>query len=270
MSKPTILRIIIATVFVTLFVACTYLGGIPFLLFLMVLALISINELYNMMRVRNFLPAYYIGNFFTVFFLIFSYYALKKNWEPAHSAIFTGAAIVTMIATLFLKRGKEATIDTALTLMGIIYVGWFYSYCIFVQALTPRGEYFLYVGATLLIVDSAAYLIGKKFGKTKLFPLVSPKKTIEGALAGFVSGIVFGLLCAYFTNQPIFHFVIMGILMGILAQLGDLFESLIKRDAGVKNSSNILPEHGGILDRIDSYTFTVPILYYYLVWFVVK
>jgi len=253
-----------------MFITCTYFGGIPFLLFMMVLALISINELYNMMRVKNFLPAYYIGNFFTGFFLFFAYYALRKNWEPAHSAILTGAALVTMVATVFLKRGKEATIDTALTLMGIVYVGWFYSYCIFIQALTPRGEYFLYLGTTLLIVDSAAYFIGKKFGRNKLFPLVSPKKTVEGAMAGFISSVIVGVLWAYFTNQEIFHFVIMGILIGILAQLGDLFESLIKRDAGVKDSSNILPGHGGILDRTDSYIFTIPVLYYYLVWFVVK
>jgi phosphatidate cytidylyltransferase len=264
------LRIITSSIAVPIVAACIYFGGIPFLLLILTLAFISINEFYNMMRVRDYLPAYYVGNFFTGFFIIFAYYALKKSWEPAHSAIFTGAALVTMISTLFLKRPKEAIIDIAVTLLGMIYVGWFFSYFLFIRALTERGEYIFLLLVTILTLDTSAYFAGKMFGKNKLFPSISPKKTIEGAAVGFVACLVVAGLMGYFFGLSLFHALTLGLLIGISAQFGDLFESLIKRDAGVKDSSNLFPGHGGFLDRMDSYVLTLPVVYYYLVWVVLK
>lgn len=268
--KPILTRMLIAIIVIPIMIIITYLGGISFLLMVLIAAVISINEFYNMMRVRSFLPAYYVGNFFTIFFIVFAYYATKKNWEPAHSAILTSAALITMIATLFLKRGKEATIDTALTLMGMIYIGWFFSYTIFIRALTAHGAYFYYLATSVMVLDSSAYFVGKMFGKHKLFPSVSPKKSIEGAIGAFGGSIFVGIVFAYVLKLPYIHFFILSILIGIMAQLGDLFESLIKRDAGVKDSSNLIPGHGGLLDRADSFIFASPIVYYYVVWFMLK
>lgn len=264
------LRIITSIIAVPIVLACIYFGGIPFLLLVLTLALISINEFYNMMRVKDYLPAYYVGNFFTGFFIVFAYYALKKSWEPAHSAILTGAALVTMIATLFLKRPKEAIIDIAVTFLGMIYVGWFFSYFLFIRALSERGGYIFLLLATVLTLDTSAYFAGKIFGRHKLFPSISPKKTIEGAVVGLVSCLVVAVLLGCFLGLSFFHALILGVLIGIASQLGDLFESLIKRDAGVKDSSNLFPGHGGFLDRMDSYIFAAPVVYYYLVWVVFK
>jgi phosphatidate cytidylyltransferase len=251
-------------------VACVYFGGIAFLILVLALAVVSINEFYNLMKAKDFHPAYWVGNFFTIFFIVFAYYALKKNWEPAQSAILTGAALVTMIATLFLKRPKEAIIDIAVTLFGMIYIGWFFSYFLFIRALTERGAYLLFLIVTIWALDIVAYFVGINFGKHKLFPSVSPKKSIEGAIAGFIFCLIAAGGFGYYAGFDMTHSLILGAIIGVVAQLSDLVESLIKRDAGVKDSSSLLPGHGGVLDRIDSFILTAPVVYYYLVWVILK
>lgn len=251
-------------------VACVYFGGIAFLVFVLAFAIISINEFYNLMKAKDFHPAYWVGNFFTVFFIVFAYYALKKNWEPAHSAILTGAALVTMISTLFLKRPKEAIVDIAVTLFGMIYIGWFFSYFLFIRALTERGAYLLFLLVTIWALDIVAYLVGIRFGKHKLFPSVSPHKSIEGAVAGFIFCLIAAGIFGYYAGFDMTHSLILGGIIGVVAQLSDLVESLIKRDAGVKDSSQLLPGHGGILDRMDSFILAAPVVYYYLAWVILR
>ena len=251
-------------------VACVYFGGIPILLLVLALAMVSINEFYNMMKSQNFNPAYWVGNFFTAFFIIFAYYALKKNWEPAHSAILTGAALVTMVSALFLRRPKEAIADVAVTLMGMIYIGWFFSYFLFIRALTERGAYLLFTIGTIWALDIVAYLFGTAFGRHRLAPFISPKKSVEGAVAGFVFSLIAAAVFGYYAGFEMAHSLVLGALIGVVAQLSDLFESLIKRGVGVKDSSSLLPGHGGVLDRIDSFILVAPVVYYYLVWVMLK
>jgi phosphatidate cytidylyltransferase len=252
-------------------IGCVYFGGIAFLLLVLVLALLSINEFYNMMGKKDFHPAYWVGNFFTIFFIVFAYYALKKNWEPAHSAILTGSALVTMVATLFLKkRPKEAIVDIAVTLLGMMYIGWFFSYFLFIRALTERGAYLLFLMGTIWAFDIVAYLFGSAFGKHRLFPSVSPKKSVEGAVAGFIFCLIAAGIFGYYAGFDMTHSLILGAIIGIVAQLSDLVESLIKRDAGVKDSSALVPGHGGLLDRMDSFILAAPVFYYYLVWVILR
>ncbi|MBU1026316.1 MAG: phosphatidate cytidylyltransferase [Candidatus Margulisbacteria bacterium] len=263
-------RGITALITAPIIVACVYFGGLAFLALVLVLALLSINEFYNMMKGKDFHPAYWVGNLFTIVFIIFAYYALKKNWEPAHSAMLTGAALVTMVSTLFLKRPKDAIVDIAVTLLGMIYIGWFFSYFLFIRALTERGAYLLFLMGTIWALDIVAYLFGKVFGKHKLFPSVSPKKSIEGAIAGFVVCLIAAGVFGYYAGFHMTHSLILGAIIGVVAQISDLVESLIKRDAGAKDSSALLPGHGGMLDRMDSFILTAPVVYYYLVWVVLK
>jgi phosphatidate cytidylyltransferase len=264
-------RSFIALVFVPLIVAAVYFGGVPFLCLVLLLAMISINEFYNLMARKEFHPAYWVGNFFTAFFIIFAYYGLNRYWEPAQSAILTGAALVTMIATLFLKqRPKEAIVDIAVTLLGMIYIGWFFSYFLFIRALTERGAYLLFLMVTIWALDVVAYFVGSKFGRHKLWPSVSPNKSVEGAIAGFIFCIIAAGIFGYYAGFDRMHSLILGGIIGIVAQLSDLVESLIKRDVGVKDASQLLPGHGGILDRMDSFIFAAPVVYYYLVWVILK
>ncbi len=263
-------RILTTLITVPIIVACVYFGGIALLILVLALAMASINEFYNMMKNKDFHPAYWVGNFLTAFFIIFAYYALKKNWEPAHSALLTGAALATLGSTLFLKRPKEAIVDIAVTLLGMMYIGWFFSYLLFIRALTERGAYLLFLVVTIWALDIVAYLVGTRFGRHKLWPSVSPKKTIEGAAAGFIVCLIAAGIFGYYAGFDMTHSLVLGAIIGVVAQMSDLVESLIKRDAGVKDSSQIVPGHGGVLDRIDSFILAAPVVYYYLVWVILR
>ena len=250
--------------------ACVYFGGLAFLALILVMGLIAVNEFYNLMMKKGFFPAYYVGNLITIFFIVFAYYALKRNWEPAHSAILTLAAAVAMISGVFLKREKDTIIDVAITIFGMIYVGWFFSYLIFIRSLTEHGGYLFFLIFTVWTMDIAAYLAGQLFGHTPLMPSVSPKKTWEGAIAGFIICLFAAGIFSWTAQLEIWHALTLGVLIGIFGQVSDLVESLIKREAGAKDSSDILPGHGGVLDRIDSFVLTAPLMYYYVILFVIK
>lgn len=249
---------------------CVYFGGLPFLALILILALIAVNEFYNLMIKKGYFPAYYVGNLITVFFIVFAYYGLKRNWEPAHSAILTLAAAAALIAGVFLKREKDTIVDVAVTILGMIYVGWFFSYLIFIRALTEHGGFLFFLLFTVWAADVAAYLAGKVFGHTPLLPSISPRKTWEGAVAGFLVCLAAAAIFSQTAQLEIGHALILGALIGIFGQVSDLIESLIKREAGAKDSSNLLPGHGGVLDRIDSFILTAPLMYYYLILFVLK
>lgn len=263
-------RIITILVCVPIVFACTYFGGVAFLALLLVLALFSINEFYLSMRKKGFDPVFVLGNFFTIFFLVIAYLALKKNWEPAHSAVFTVAVIVCLGYGIFLKNRKDSTVNIAVTIFGIIYVGWLFSYLMFIRSLTPHGAYLFFLMITIWANDVAAYLVGTAFGRTRLSPYISPKKTIEGAVAGFLVCIIAAVIFGYLIDTHWPYALLLGAIVGVVAQISDLVESLIKRDVGIKDSSLFLPGHGGVLDRMDSFILTAPVMYYYLVWLLQK
>ena len=119
-----------------------------------------------------------------------------------------------------------------------------------------------------LIGDTMAYFIGRRFGKRKLCPAVSPNKSIEGAVAGLVGSVAWSLVTAGFFSffgplPPLWHFPVLGLLGGVAGQMGDLFASLVKRHCGIKDFSNIIPGHGGMMDRLDSVYWTAVIIYVY-------
>jgi phosphatidate cytidylyltransferase len=169
----------------------------------------------------------------------------------------------------------EAGTDFATTISGIFYIGLLGSYMLALRAL-PDGEWWLLLALpSLWLADSAAYFFGTKFGKHKLAPRLSPKKSWEGYFSGVVFGALGGplLLLLYrslglpdgaaFTTA---NAAWLGLAMGVLPTLGDLGESMIKRQVGVKDSSSLLPGHGGMFDRIDSWLWALPIGYYLILW----
>jgi phosphatidate cytidylyltransferase len=117
--------------------------------------------------------------------------------------------------------------------------------------------YFLFI--VIWSIDTGAYAVGVKLGKHKLSQNISPKKTLEGALGGIAVGIIVSILCGFILES-----LVLGIFLAFSSQFSDLAESLLKRDVGLKDTSNLLPGHGGMLDRFDSFLFTAPLLYYYL------
>ena len=262
-------RIVTIIIGLPIIFVCTYYGGWIFFVLVSLLALQSLNEFYSLMNKKSYEPSYPIGFLVTVFFLWFITYTVKHpHWEPYATVILTTAIIVTFAGGLFLRKAQDSTVNASITLLGILYIGWMFSYLILIREMSPHGGYLFFLMISIWACDTFAYLIGTYFGKVKLSPFISPKKTVEGAVTGFVVSIVAAFIFSKFTGMNTVHAVILGTIIGLVGQISDLVESLIKRDAGVKDSSNIVPGHGGVLDRMDSFILTAPIMYYYLSWFV--
>ena len=176
----------------------------------------------------------------------------------------------------FPQKLNPAGIETmAVTLFGLIYVAWLGNFITRINFTSDQGRYFV----MLLVVvtkftDMGAYIIGSTLGRHKMIPRISPKKTWEGTAGGIVFAIGGAVMCLYWPHQlsqgilaagmNLTHALTLGLLLGTAAVIGDLAESLIKRETGVKDSSNILPGHGGALDMLDSFLFTAPLLYVYM------
>lgn len=172
---------------------------------------------------------------------------------------------------LFLWSVKESTFDVMLVakvIFGIMYIPLLTSHFIMLRMLDNGAYWILFVLLTSIVGDTAGLYIGKYFGKNKLSVLVSPGKTIEGTI-GLVGGSVLGcMVFSYFFLPEIsqVHIFIISFVGSIIGQLGDLCESAIKRNYGLKDASSLLPGHGGLLDRMDSLIFIAPFVYYYLIF----
>ena len=179
---------------------------------------------------------------------------------------------------IFRDQVNAAFLSVTSTLLGAVYIGWAFGYHLILlrdiklPAISEAGRgLIVFLLVTIWLGDTAAYLFGKRFGRHKLRPTISPAKTIEGTIAGLVFGALGGLGVWFFLLQDILsfpHALILGIILGIVGQLSDLSESVIKRSAEVKDSGDLIPGHGGLLDRCDSLIFSAPVFYYYFVYFI--
>lgn len=165
----------------------------------------------------------------------------------------------------FIRRdNSQALAGISITILGLLYISWFFSFMIRLKYL-PQGAYL--VSFLLLVTkigDMGAYFVGSLIGRHNLIPRISPKKTVEGTIGGFIFSIVIAFLSkGLLPNPSVVDLIMLGALLGILSQIGDLSESLIKRDCGVKDAATYLPGLGGVLDIIDSLLFTTPIFYFY-------
>ncbi|MDP2911480.1 MAG: phosphatidate cytidylyltransferase [Candidatus Omnitrophota bacterium] len=178
---------------------------------------------------------------------------------------------ILILITLFIiqftrKENQNAVSLIAVTLFAIFYIGWFFTFLVKIRFLEDGHKLLAYLLLVTKAGDVGAYLVGSRFGRNKLIPRISPNKSVEGAIGGLVFSIACGLLARYYLSWMSFGFILTSsILIGVFAQLGDLAESLIKRDYQVKDSSVFLPGLGGMLDVIDSILFTAPIFYIYLI-----
>ena len=164
-------------------------------------------------------------------------------------------------------------VDVSLTLLGFIYAGILFSTVYLVNS-KANGMYLVWlIFISSWLSDTAAYYSGRFLGKHKLCPEVSPKKTVEGSIGGLLGATIFcgifGLIVnKYIYIMPIYHYFIIGALCGIFGQFGDLVASSVKRYVGIKDYSNLIPGHGGILDRFDSIIFSATVIFYYLTFII--
>jgi phosphatidate cytidylyltransferase len=194
---------------------------------------------------------------------------LQEKRLPA-TAVFAGVVLAGFLAALWQSGPlRERALGLMATLFGVFYLA-----LTLYTAAALRFDFGNRIGLNWLVLllvvvwvgDIAALVTGKTLGRIPLCPTISPRKTVEGAAGGLLSGIVAAVLTAYiaFPELPTIHVVVVAILLGIFGQLGDLSESVLKRAAQVKDSSNLIPGHGGVLDRVDSLLFAFPVMYIYL------
>ena len=183
-------------------------------------------------------------------------------------------ALTLLVVLPFLPlvlRGETTTglRDWLWALGGLIYIGFLGSHLIFLRD-APNGEdWVLLALLATFATDTSSYFVGRLIGRTKITPAISPGKTLEGSLGGFAAGVGAVLVLNWALDAGAgAEIIVLALLLPLTAQLGDLAESLIKRGAGLKDASRVIPGHGGFLDRIDSLLFTIPLVYYYLTWIV--
>ncbi|HOK43695.1 MAG TPA: phosphatidate cytidylyltransferase [Thermoclostridium caenicola] len=179
--------------------------------------------------------------------------------------------VVVLFSRILFENGKFRTEDAAHTLFGIIYIPFLLSFVLMIRNMDRGFEYIWLVIIGASVTDIFAYFAGTMFGRHKIIPAISPKKTVEGAIGGalgcMICMMVYGVLVVNRSGTaliPVFHFALMGMLCGVLSQIGDWAASSIKRSAGIKDFGRLLPGHGGMMDRCDSFLFVAPVVYIYI------
>jgi phosphatidate cytidylyltransferase len=229
-----------------------------------VIAVLGVSEFYRLTGVYKIMPLTIFGLAWTLLLIVLPLFNEGRSLSPA----VTGGVTLSLILLLFL-RGKEGAFQNwAWMAGGVFYVGWLLSLLVTLRLEAGRNWVFFALFATFAS-DTAAYFIGKAFGRHKLAPAISPGKTWEGAAAGVAGAII---ACLLFTLPTELHLslnileaVVLGALVSVFGQCGDLAESLLKRNCKVKDSGKLMPGHGGILDRIDSVLFAGALVYLYYI-----
>jgi phosphatidate cytidylyltransferase len=259
------LRVLSGLIFIAAALFCIWSGGNAYLTLITVMALLCVRELCRLFTMKGYAPATLL-----VTASIFLLDVLAGVEGPTYLApVLTFSVTVILLWLLGRKTPRAGIADVATSWFAVVYIGFLPSYLILLRDLP--GNYGLQFTALLhtciWATDIFAYFGGRFLGRTKLLEAVSPKKTLEGSLTGFVCAAIVGVAWSAFFHFPWFHGLFLGALVSVVAQIGDLGESLLKRDAGAKDSGSIVPGHGGILDRMDSYLLTGAAVYYYLRWF---
>lgn len=275
------IRIISAAAALLLLALIMFLGREAFGAAVFIIAAAGIHEFYGAMERGGYKPVKTIGYLSCLPLLYLSFkdkFGLSSLASEFISSqgVFAGIFLILLasFAVLVLEYDKYNIKDMAVTIMGIIYVAFLFSFIILVRNM-ERGDLFIWlVFAGAWATDTAAYFTGVAIGKTRILPLVSPKKSLEGSIGGVI-GCIGAMLAVglYFNTKgiyhregiPFYHYLILGLLCGIISQLGDWAASAIKRNAGIKDYGRLMPGHGGVLDRFDSILFVAPVIYFYLI-----
>jgi len=232
-----------------------------------VAAVIGLCEFYRMAERAGYHPVWEAGIGGTVLFVAAAAYS--SSWEPM---LVPALLVYTMLVQLRGGRADRALANAGVTVLGALYVGYLFSYLVRLRAL-PFGPLHV-VGPLppLLVIcavwasESAAYFVGLAWGRRKLLPTISPRKSLEGAAGGIAAGTVAGLLFAVASGLPAAAGIAVGVVCALAAVCGDLWESAIKREVGVKDAGSVLPGHGGILDRFDGLLLAAVAGYAVMAW----
>lgn len=255
------IRLITALAGIPIIVAAVLAGGGWFLAVAVIVGLLAGWEFDRMARLKGYAPNQALLLVMIVLVLLTAFWSLNLSTHMV-----TAALVLSLSWQLFRAGSKTPTVDWAVTLAGILYIGWSLAHLVALRQL-PQGQ--AWVWLALLVTwagDSFAYLAGSRWGRHKVWPRLSPKKSWEGLLGSFAGGLLLAALVIFWFELPWTPTLLAGIAIPAVAFFGDVAESMLKRDAGVKDASSLLPGHGGILDRIDSLLFVAILVYYWAVW----
>lgn len=276
MKSNLLTRVFIAFIFGPIIIYVTLLGKIPFLVLVEIFIILGLWEFSYLAQLKNFqipkwillplgillgISVYLWGEETLIFFLL-------------------GALYLTAFVFILKGRIEGVTKDLSVAVFSLFYVAGLFSFLILMREMPHQfgldyklgGLWIVYLLVSIWSCDTFAYFIGAPLGKHKLSPNVSPKKTVEGFLGGILGAVTSAFFSyhVFFKSAGLKHLLVISIFVSLVGQAGDLAESLFKRDAKIKDISNIIPGHGGILDRFDSMLFVSPIVYYYLKLFVYR
>lgn len=262
-------RVLTAVVALPILIALVWLGGWAFALLVSGALLIAGWEYVHLLRQGGYSPPLWL----TWALIALAVGTVRFAHETWRTPAMAGLALLGVGHAVWrMERGASAPVhDMALAFFGGVYIGWLGSTLLAIRRL-PHGAYFVaLVYGCVASADSAAYFVGRQWGRHKLSPRVSPKKTWEGYAGGVVAAALFGAVMGAFAPESALtwaHGATLGASIGMLGTVGDLGISAIKRQVNAKDSGHLIPGHGGVLDRVDSVLVAAPVGYFYLVWFV--
>ncbi len=256
-------RIITAIIGIPVLLFILYQGGLAWMALFVLLGMTALYEYLAMMKIHGRSPLYLPAYALLVLIL------LRGQAGPYFASLLMAVVLLIVVQGVFLYP-KYNLDDIAQTLLGAFYIGFLLSFALLIQGL---AQPFFIILLVLLVTwgsDIGGYLFGRLWGKTKMAPLLSPNKTWAGAVGGVVLASIAAIVFAYFiplAGVSLVQTMILAVLGSVAAQLGDLFESAMKRYYGVKDSGYIIPGHGGVLDRFDSFMLVLPVFYYFIYFF---
>jgi phosphatidate cytidylyltransferase len=269
-------RLLAAAIFLPCFFIIARRGGIYYLILVDLIIMFGLYEFYMMMEAKGLRPYKWIG---VLSGCALPWYLFFRQGVYSN-VLLTLTFMAVMIAELVRRDKGHAVYHISVTIFGVLYVGWLGSHLMLLRELPIIAGLDYSAGYTFVIIvfaltwsyDTGAYTFGRLFGRHKLFPSISPGKTVEGAIGGTFLSIAGILIVRSLmdTHLSLAEAIVLAIVASVIGQIGDLVESMIKRDAKIKDSASSIPGHGGTLDRFDSLLFTAPVIYYALRYFVLK
>lgn len=263
-----------------------YFGGLPFAVLVCAMALYCLREFFNVVHVWDTEAYKWVGRLSGVALVATALFEaaplppklqgltsataglpLKSLFHSIHPFYILPVFIIMLVLTIpiFMQTYEGMLMKEAFTILGILYFGWFLGHLVFLRELNGGFGYIIFLSMTVVFNDVLAYTVGRLCGKTPLTPKISPKKTKEGAAGGLAGSLIAALIFRYAVPDLSLTAVLAAaLIIGVAAPLGDLIISVIKRDMAVKDSGNLIPGHGGLLDRCDSLIFATPAFYYFL------
>ncbi len=256
-------RIIFGLLYIFVIVIATNSNNYFFSVIFYVFMMFCTYELNRILKIKSKIP-YFLNSIIFISFVIrdlnLEYYFINPRYNLFKISVLILILFLTipLINLVFSKNSKPLNIVSN-TYLSFIYIGLPFSLIFDIKT------YILTIFILLWTNDTFAYLIGKNFGKTKLIEHISPKKTIEGYIGGLIFTLIAGYIISFInTNLTVIYWLIIALIVNIFGTLGDLIESKFKREANIKDSSNLIPGHGGFLDRLDSFIFAIPFIFIFL------